>query len=161
MCIGCGLCQSVAGPDVVRVEKVESGYECPVVVGELDHETVDRIFDVCPGTRLDELPDRLVDADTKHDLIWGLDHRHHPFRPQLHAAGRITSSSHSTRLALSAGGSGSKPTSRSIVSIIRQSSFVARRIQAWTGARRATTSTQGVTPRLASAGRRFRAWGNR
>ena len=71
MCIGCGLCESVAGSDVVRVEKVESGYECPVVVGDLDHETVDRILDVCPGTRLDGLPDRLVDADTKHDLIWG------------------------------------------------------------------------------------------
>ena len=68
MCIGCGLCESVAGPGVVRVEKVESGYECPVVVGDLDHETVDRILDVCPGTRLDGLPDRLVDADTKHDL---------------------------------------------------------------------------------------------
>ena len=45
MCIGCGLCQSVSGPDVVKVAKVESGYECPVVVGELDHETVDRILD--------------------------------------------------------------------------------------------------------------------
>ena len=79
MCIGCGLCQSVAGPDAVKVERVESGYECPVVVGELDHETVDRILDVCPGTRLDGLPGRLVDADTRHDLIWG------PYRRMVRA----------------------------------------------------------------------------
>ncbi len=26
MCIGCGICQSIAGPDSVRVRKVENGY---------------------------------------------------------------------------------------------------------------------------------------
>ena len=54
MCIGCGLCESEAGPDIVRVEKGDSGYECPAVVGDLDHETVDSILDVCPGTSRDE-----------------------------------------------------------------------------------------------------------
>lgn len=71
MCIGCGLCQSVAGPDRVRVTRVKSGHERPVVTGPLDHETVDRIHDTCPGTRLEGLPDRLVDPRTKVDLVWG------------------------------------------------------------------------------------------
>lgn len=71
MCIGCGLCQSIAGPDRVRVTKVKSGHERPVVVGPLDHETVDRIYDACPGTRLEGLPERLVDRETRHDLVWG------------------------------------------------------------------------------------------
>ncbi len=71
MCIGCGLCQSVAGPERVRMSTVESGYERPVVVGALDHETVDRIYDACPGTRLEGLPERLVDSGTRHDLLWG------------------------------------------------------------------------------------------
>ena len=48
MCIGCGLCESIAGPDVVRMEVVENGYERPVVCGGLSHETVDRIMDSLP-----------------------------------------------------------------------------------------------------------------
>jgi coenzyme F420 hydrogenase subunit beta len=71
MCIGCGLCQSVAGPHRVRVVKVKSGYERPVVVGTLDHETVDRIYDVCPGTHLEGLPEELVDDESLIDLVWG------------------------------------------------------------------------------------------
>ena len=71
MCIGCGLCQSIAGADRVRVTKVQSGYEHPVVVGDLDHETVDRIYDVCPGTRLEGLPEHLLDQNTRTDPLWG------------------------------------------------------------------------------------------
>jgi coenzyme F420 hydrogenase subunit beta len=72
MCIGCGLCQSVAGPATVRMEIVENGYERPVVQGEgLTHEMVDRILDVCPGTRVDGLPEGEVNDCTQSDLIWG------------------------------------------------------------------------------------------
>ncbi|MCI5095895.1 MAG: Coenzyme F420 hydrogenase/dehydrogenase, beta subunit C-terminal domain [Rhodobacteraceae bacterium] len=72
MCIGCGLCQSVAGPATVRMEIVENGYERPVVQGEgLTHEMVDRILDVCPGTRVDGLPEGEVNDSTQSDLIWG------------------------------------------------------------------------------------------
>jgi coenzyme F420 hydrogenase subunit beta len=71
LCIGCGLCQSVAGRDRVRVTKTLHGYLQPVVEGELDHATVDRIYAVCPGTRVEGLPEGLVEADTKHDNVWG------------------------------------------------------------------------------------------
>ena len=71
LCIGCGLCQSVAGSNRVKVTKTPSGYEHPVVVGDLDHATVDTIYDVCPGTRVDGLPDHLVVSDTKVDNVWG------------------------------------------------------------------------------------------
>ena len=70
-CSGCGLCEAVAGPDKVQVRKVQTGYERPVVVGDIDHETVDRIYDVCPATRWDGMPDDLVDEDTDVDLYWG------------------------------------------------------------------------------------------
>ena len=53
LCIGCGLCQSVAGSNRISVHKAANGYLRPRVVGDLDHETVDRIYDVCPGTRLE------------------------------------------------------------------------------------------------------------
>ena len=71
LCIGCGLCQSIAGKNRVRVCKTMSGYEQPVVVGELDHATVDRIYQSCPGTRIEGLPARLIEADTRHDNVWG------------------------------------------------------------------------------------------
>ncbi len=71
LCIGCGLCQSVAGKDRVRVTKTLHGYLQPVVEGELDHATVDRIYAACPGTRVEGLPDRLIEEDTKHDNVWG------------------------------------------------------------------------------------------
>jgi len=71
MCIGCGLCQSIAGDDSIRVVKVESGYLCPVVVGEIDHACVDRIYHCCPGTRLEGLPEHLVESDTRTDIVWG------------------------------------------------------------------------------------------
>lgn len=71
LCAGCGLCQSVAGPDRIRVMKTENGYERPVIVGALDDELVDRIFDICPGTRIEGLPDREITAETRHDNVWG------------------------------------------------------------------------------------------
>lgn len=71
MCTGCGLCQSVAGSDRVQVEKVASGYERPRVIGDLDHATVDRIYAVCPGTRVEGLPARLIATDTAIDAVWG------------------------------------------------------------------------------------------
>lgn len=71
LCIGCGLCQSVAGPDRVKIMRTTTGYERPVVVGDLDHATVDTIYDTCPGTRIDGLPDRLIDEETRIDNVWG------------------------------------------------------------------------------------------
>lgn len=71
MCIGCGLCQSVAGADVVRMEIAANGYERPHVQGGLTHETVDRIMDLCPGTRVEGLPEAELNGSTQTDLVWG------------------------------------------------------------------------------------------
>ena len=71
LCAGCGLCQAVAGPDKIRFTKTRNGYERPVIVGELSHELVDRIYDVCPGTRMDGLPEREINDDTRTDNVWG------------------------------------------------------------------------------------------
>lgn len=71
LCIGCGLCESVAGRETVAMTKVPSGYQHPVVFGDLDHATVDTIYDVCPGTRVDGLPGELITDGTTVDPIWG------------------------------------------------------------------------------------------
>jgi coenzyme F420 hydrogenase subunit beta len=71
LCIGCGLCQSMAGKERVRVTKTLNGFLAPIVEGDLDHETVDRIYAVCPGTRTEGLTERLIEPDTRHDNVWG------------------------------------------------------------------------------------------
>ena len=69
LCIGCGLCEALA-PQSITVRKTTTGFEVPVVIGELD-TTVDLIYDVCPGTRIEGLPDRLIADDTVVDAVWG------------------------------------------------------------------------------------------
>jgi Fe-S-cluster-containing hydrogenase component 2 len=49
LCIGCGLCQAVAGRDKIQVRKGKTGYLVPIVSDDLDAATADLIDDVCPG----------------------------------------------------------------------------------------------------------------
>ena len=70
LCIGCGLCEALA-PQSITVRKTTTGFEVPVVIGELHDTTVDLIYDVCPGTRIEGLPDRLIADDTVVDAVWG------------------------------------------------------------------------------------------
>ncbi len=79
LCIGCGLCQSVAGPERVRVVRTTEGHLRPVVGAPLDRETVDRIYETCPGTRIEGLPEALIDGETQHDKMWG------PYRSMVRA----------------------------------------------------------------------------
>ncbi len=75
LCIGCGLCQAVAGVDRIAVAKCKNGYEHPVIIGELNHEIVDKIYATCPGTRIEGLPENQVSFDAKQDNVWGVWHR--------------------------------------------------------------------------------------
>ncbi|MCP5027012.1 MAG: coenzyme F420 hydrogenase [Actinomycetia bacterium] len=43
----------------------------PVAQHDLAAATVDTIYDVCPGTRVDGLPESLLDPETSIDPIWG------------------------------------------------------------------------------------------
>ena len=71
LCAGCGICQAIAGKDRIRFEKSSNGYERPVVAGKLDDNLVARIFDVCPGTRIEGLPEKEILPDTGIDKVWG------------------------------------------------------------------------------------------
>lgn len=71
LCIGCGLCESVAGNEAIQATVTDNGTIRPVVVGDLTNDTVDLIYDICPGTRLDTMPARLIDDETKIDNVWG------------------------------------------------------------------------------------------
>lgn len=70
LCIGCGICEPLAGND--RIRMVNSGGTLrPSCIGDLDDDVVDRIYDVCPGTRTDGLPEHLISRSTTVDPVWG------------------------------------------------------------------------------------------
>jgi coenzyme F420 hydrogenase subunit beta len=43
MCIGCGICQSVAGPGTIKMEIVKNGDFRPIASPDLAHGQMDRI----------------------------------------------------------------------------------------------------------------------
>lgn len=71
MCTSCGLCQSIAGEQSVRMCVQDDGNYFPVVVGELSDATVDAIYAVCPGTALHGLPEASADSAPQRDTVWG------------------------------------------------------------------------------------------
>jgi coenzyme F420 hydrogenase subunit beta len=71
MCIGCGICQSIAGPQNVEMKIVDNGYFRPVVNQPLSGSMVDKIMDICPGTRIQGLPRSQVDQRSQYDSVWG------------------------------------------------------------------------------------------
>lgn len=50
LCVGCGLCRSLAGPEKVALVMNGEGGERPVVTGALDEATLALIDRTCPGT---------------------------------------------------------------------------------------------------------------
>ncbi|MHC8508369.1 MAG: Coenzyme F420 hydrogenase/dehydrogenase, beta subunit C-terminal domain [Rhodospirillales bacterium] len=79
LCIGCGLCQSTAGPDKIHIVTTPEGALRPLALDALDHAAVDVIYDVCPGTRVEGLPENLIDSGTRADPLWG------PYHAIVHA----------------------------------------------------------------------------
>ncbi len=71
MCIGCGLCQSIAGEGQVTVQLVDNGFERPIANEQLNEDMVNAIVATCPATVVEGLPKHLVCEQTQHDLIWG------------------------------------------------------------------------------------------
>ncbi len=79
LCIGCGLCQSVAGPPKVKIVKAANGAANgelrPRIACSLDEPTVDTIYAICPGTRAEGLPQDLAAEAPHNDGVWGPHHR--------------------------------------------------------------------------------------
>jgi coenzyme F420 hydrogenase subunit beta len=71
MCIGCGICESIAKAGQVKMAIVESGYERPISQDTLNQQEIESIVSVCPGTVVEGLPEELITKNIKQDLIWG------------------------------------------------------------------------------------------
>ncbi|RWL48116.1 MAG: coenzyme F420 hydrogenase [Mesorhizobium sp.] len=68
LCIGCGLCRSMAKPGDVEMVMTLEGRERPMALRELDKPTLAKINAVCPGTRI---AGPQIDGATWKDAIWG------------------------------------------------------------------------------------------
>jgi coenzyme F420 hydrogenase subunit beta len=79
LCIGCGLCQALAGADKIQIILTPEGRERPVARQPLGASTLERINAVCPGTRVEGAAraeeathlEGAADSRAMHDLVWG------------------------------------------------------------------------------------------
>jgi coenzyme F420 hydrogenase subunit beta len=71
LCIGCGLCESLAGPGSIEVVMTADGRERPIVLEAPDPATLRAINAVCPGLRVGGAERRRLPEAATHDAIWG------------------------------------------------------------------------------------------
>ena len=73
LCIGCGLCESVAGADRITVGMTAEGRERPMPLTQtpLDEMINQKILATCPGTQIHGLPDHAIDPAAQLDDVWG------------------------------------------------------------------------------------------
>ncbi|RAZ89156.1 coenzyme F420 hydrogenase [Mesorhizobium hawassense] len=69
LCIGCGLCRSIAGPGDVDMVMTPEGRERPLALRALDKPTLAKINAVCPGTRIAGPPQ--MNEAALADTVWG------------------------------------------------------------------------------------------
>ncbi len=71
MCIGCGLCESLAGTDHVRMRMTPEGRLRPQTLQQLSEATLGAIDRTCPGSVASGLPAELHSPDVVVDDVWG------------------------------------------------------------------------------------------
>ena len=74
LCIGCGLCESIAGRDKVKIVMTPEGRERPSIGSThipLDSLINETIYATCPGTQIHGLPAWLIEPETEIDAVWG------------------------------------------------------------------------------------------
>jgi coenzyme F420 hydrogenase subunit beta len=71
LCIGCGLCRSVAGADRIQIVLTPEGRERPVARSLLDGPTLELINAICPGTRVEGAADGAAASRAAQDVVWG------------------------------------------------------------------------------------------
>src|ERR1700747_1955839 len=71
LCIGCGLCRSIAGPGRVDLVMTAEGRERPTPARPRDPTTLERINAVCPGTRLGGRNPASTANPAMRDMVWG------------------------------------------------------------------------------------------
>ena len=68
LCIGCGLCRSLAGSERVKMVMTSQGRERPLVTEPPEQEILEKINAVCPGIKITG-PDS--EDGIEMDMVWG------------------------------------------------------------------------------------------
>jgi coenzyme F420 hydrogenase subunit beta len=71
LCVGCGVCQSIAGENKIEVMMSPKGRLEPKEINKISPDVFEKIKSICPGTIVEGLPKEDVHEDSKHDQIWG------------------------------------------------------------------------------------------
>jgi coenzyme F420 hydrogenase subunit beta len=71
LCIGCGLCQAIAGAGRIQIVLTPEGRERPVAREGLDAATLARINAICPGTRVEGGRAEAQSSEAMRDVVWG------------------------------------------------------------------------------------------
>lgn len=71
LCMGCGLCQAIAGPANVKMTMAAEGGERPAVIGSVDEPTLRLINAVCPGLHCEGYAGEEPEPAPEIHPIWG------------------------------------------------------------------------------------------
>lgn len=71
LCLGCGLCSAVAGPQALTFGRGKDGEPQPLAGPDLNDDVMDLVYDICPGFNLEGLPPAIAAAAPNQDLVWG------------------------------------------------------------------------------------------
>ena len=71
LCVGCGICQSIAGRDKIEIAMSTKGRLEPKEINKISPDIFEKIKSICPGTVVEGLPVEAIDKKSKHNQIWG------------------------------------------------------------------------------------------
>ena len=71
LCIGCGICQSIAGNENISISMTEKGRLEPKENKPLNNDIFDKIKKTCPGVIVEGIHKEAIDNKSKYDLVWG------------------------------------------------------------------------------------------
>ncbi len=71
LCIGCGLCQSIAGKKNIEVSMTPKGRLEPKEINKISPEVFNKILNICPGTIVEGLPKEEIASNSENNLVWG------------------------------------------------------------------------------------------
>ena len=71
LCIGCGLCKSIAGNNSLKMEMSDKGNLEPKELKSISNQTFENIKKVCPGVIAEGPEDEEENEGSNKDIIWG------------------------------------------------------------------------------------------
>ena len=65
LCVGCGICQSIAGTDKIKIAMSSKGRLEPKETNKISPEIFKKIKSICPGTVVEGLPEETISKNSR------------------------------------------------------------------------------------------------